>query len=444
MSRHLYSWLLRLLSPLLLAWMGLRAHRAGGHWEVLGARRFGWYGAAPQPQSGCVWVHAVSLGETRAAQPLIQALLARGHCVLLTHLTASGRAEGQRVYASEIAQGALRQAWLPYDFPGAVRRFLRHHQPALGVLIERELWPNLVHGAQQAGIPLVLASARLSQASLQSTLRWGGVMRQTYRGLTRVYAQSLADAQRLQQLGARDVSVSGNFKFDLLLDQDKVVRGRAFSARLERRIVAVASTREGEDADFIRALVHYLGTRPHADLSGAPILFLLIPRHPQRFEQAADQLAAAGLPYVRRSQLLSLGDGSSSALAACQEAAVLLGDTLGEMPWYYACSQVAIVGGSFAPLGGQNFIEACALGCPVIVGPHVANFQQAVADALVAGALVQVRDADHAVRQALQWLEDPAELARVGAAGQYWVGQHRGAVARVLDGIEALLPQAVI
>ncbi|MFT0533835.1 3-deoxy-D-manno-octulosonic acid transferase [Castellaniella hirudinis] len=439
MTRWLYTVLLRLLSPALLAWMGLRARRAGGRWDVLGAERFGVYPASAPPRAGAVWVHAVSLGETRAAHPLIRALLAQGHRVLLTHLTASGRAEGRRAYADEISRGLVRQVWLPYDFPGAVRRFLRHEQPVVGVLIERELWPNLVRGARRAGVPLVLASARLSPASLQGNLRLGGLMRQTYAGLTRVYAQTPADARRLQRLGAPQVSVSGNFKFDLPLDAHRISLGREFAVRLGRPVVAIASTREGEDDAFIRAVQHRLAAASPARLPGPPVLFLLIPRHPQRFEQAAAQLAAAGLPYVRRSQLLALGDGGSSALAACRGMAVLLGDTLGEMPWYYACSQVAIVGGSFAHLGGQNFIEASALGRPVIVGPHVANFQQAVADALDAGALVQARDADQAVRQALDWLDDPAALSRVGEAGRHWVGRHQGAVVRVLDGIQALL-----
>ncbi|WP_066457499.1 3-deoxy-D-manno-octulosonic acid transferase [Castellaniella caeni] len=439
MSRWLYSALLVLLSPLLLAWMGLRARRAGGRWAVLGASRFGRYAeAAVAP--GAIWVHAVSLGETRAAHPLLRALLDRGHRVLLTHLTATGWAEGQRAYAADIAAGRLRQAWLPYDFPWAVRRFLRHYRPALGVLVERELWPNLVHAARCAHLPLILASARLSAASLRSTLRLGSLMRTTYGAITHTYAQSLADAQRLERLGAQPVSVSGNFKFDVRLDAALAARGRAFNAALGRRVVAIASTREGEDARFIAAIRRQLARDAACGVAAhRPVLFMLIPRHPQRFEAAAAQLQAAGLALVRRSQLRGLGDGSRSALAACAQAQVLLGDTLGEMPWYYAASQVAIVGGSFAPLGGQNFIEASALGCPVIVGPHTANFEQAVADALAAGAVARADDPERAVRQASQWLEEPATLTRMGAAGRHWVGEHAGAVARVVNGIEALL-----
>ena len=165
---------------------------------------------------------------------------------------------------------------------------------------------------------------------------------------------------------------------------------------------------------------------------------MLVPRHPQRFEEAAALLQAAGLSCVRRSRLLALGDGSSPAIDACRDAAVILGDTLGEMAWYYACAQVAIVGGSFAPLGGQNFIEASAQGRPVLVGPHTKNFEQAVGDALAAGAIARAADPGQAVRQALRWLDDPAVMHRMGEAARDWVRQHAGAVDRVVDGIEAL------
>jgi 3-deoxy-D-manno-octulosonic-acid transferase len=440
--RGLYSLLLRILSPLLLGWMALRARRAGGRWSVLGAARFGRYGqAAGEP--GAVWVHAVSLGETRAAHPLIRALLDRGHRVLLTHLTATGRAEGGRVYAAELADGRLRQAWLPYDFPGATRRFMRHHRPAVGVLIEREVWPNLVHAAGRAGVPLVLASARMSEASLRVTLRLGALLRPAYGALTRTYAQSLADARRLERAGARQVAVSGNFKFDLRPDRERMARGAGFAARLDRRIVAIASTREGEDAPFVEAIRREIGQRRVRGDDACPRpLFILVPRHPERFETAAGLLRAAGLSFVRRSRLLELGDDSSSAVDACRDADVLLGDTLGEMAWYYACAQVAVVGGSFAPLGGQNFIEASAQGKPVLVGPHTAHFEQAVGDALDAGAIARAADPDQAVRQALRWLDDPAALHRMGEAAGDWVRRHAGAVARVVDGIETLLASA--
>ena len=439
MNRFLYSVLIRVLSPALLAWMAVRARKAGGIWEVCGAARFGRYGG-PAPAPGAIWIHAVSLGETRAAQPFVRAVLDRGHRVLLTHLTATGRAEGARAFAEDIAQGRLAQAWLPYDFPGATRRFMARHRPRVGVLIEREVWPNLIHAAGRAGVPMMLASARMSDASLRQSLRMGPIMREAYGRFQAVYAQSLPDAQRLERAGAVAVRVSGNFKFDLRLDGERVARGRAFAARLGRKAVAIASTREGEDALFIQAVRHQIErARQSGAEPGEQALFYLIPRHPARFDEAAEGLRQAGLPFVRRSELIELGDGGTSAVQACRDVPVILGDTLGEMAWYYAACQVAIVGGSFAPLGGQNFIEASALGRPVLVGPHTANFEQAVADALAAGAIERVDGADQAVQRALHWLEDARCLARMGDAGSHWVRQHAGAVARVVNGLEDVL-----
>lgn len=437
MIRVLYSWLLLLLSPILLGWMGLRARRAGGQWQVLGRERFGRYPQPSRLSAGAIWVHAVSLGETRAAIPLVQALLARGHPVLLTHLTATGRAEGARAFADPIQKQRLQQAWLPHDFPGATRRFLRHFKPVLGVLIERELWPNLVWAARRAGMPLVLANARMSAASLRRTRRLDALLGPLYASLAHVYAQTLKDARRLEQAGAVSVSVSGNFKFDVQQDAALVARGRDFAHRLGRPIVVIASTREGEDARFVPQIRHQLEQARSRTLeSEPPVLFMLVPRHPQRFDAAAELLQAAGLRHVRRTRLRELGEGCSSMLEACRDTDVVLGDTLGEMAWYYACSQVAIVGGSFAPLGGQNFIEASALGCPVVVGPHTAHFEQAVADALQAGAIARAADPSQALRQAMAWVDDRAECHRVGQAARHWVGQHAGAVQRVINGIE--------
>ncbi|CAM5192786.1 3-deoxy-D-manno-octulosonic acid transferase OS=Castellaniella defragrans OX=75697 GN=HNR28_000184 PE=3 SV=1 [Castellaniella defragrans] len=427
MIRRLYSLLLVLLSPVLLGWLALRGKRAGGEWPVLGGTRFGRFHEA-MPPGGVIWVHAVSLGETRAAHPLLRALLDRGHRVLLTHFTATGRAEGQRVYADDISAGRLRQAWLPYDFPGATRRFIGHYRPAIGVLIERELWPNLAYAARRAQVPLVLASARMSESSLHQNLRLGRLMRETYAGLTRTYAQSLADARRLERgLGAGGVSVSGNFKFDVQLDTERITRGRRFAARVGRPVVVIASTREGEDAEFVQAIVQQIGRWHTRGLAcEQQPLFFLIPRHPQRFDEAARLLEAADLRFVRRTHLLSLGDRSGSAVEACRGATVVLGDTLGEMPWYYACARLAIVAGSFAPLGGQNFIEASAQGCPVLVGPHVDNLEQAVADARQAGAVAQVATPSEALQRALQWLGEEALRARMGDAARHGSASTRG------------------
>ncbi|MBO9330444.1 glycosyltransferase [Achromobacter xylosoxidans] len=427
MNRGVYTLALRALSPLIWLWMGHRARRAGGQWEIFSPQRFGRLPAASSSdsQAAPVWVHAVSLGETRAAQPLLQALLDRGLPVLLTHVTATGRAEGARLFQDAIGRGQLRQAWLPYDFPGATRRFMAASRPRCGLLIEREVWPNLLAAARAAGVPMGLVSARFSASSLRQAGRMGGVMREALAGLDAVLAQTAEDAARLAQAGARQPVVTGNLKFDLALPPTQVQAGQAWRQRLGRPVVAVASTREGEDGAFIEAI------KRRAKVSGthdAP-LFLLIPRHPQRFDEAARLLDEAGLAYARRSAGAEPGADTT----------VLLGDTLGEMAFYYAASDVAIVAGSFAPLGGQNLIEACAAGVPVIVGPHTFNFKQAAEDAIEAGAAQRAPDAAQAVDAAMALLADEARRRRGGEAARAWFGAHAGATGRTLDALASWL-----
>lgn len=391
-------------------------------------------------------MHAVSLGETRAAQPLLQALLDRGLPVLLTHMTATGRAEGQRLFADAISRGQLRQAWLPYDFPGATRRFMRGYRPRCGLLIEREIWPNLLAAARQAGVPMALVSARYSASSLRQATRMGSVMREALGGLDLVLAQTAEDAGRLAQAGAPTPVVTGNLKFDLVLPAAQVQAGREWRARIGRPVIAIASTREGEDAPFIEAIKHYGNGSGHAagnpasnsasdpannsanSATGSPIdapLFLLIPRHPQRFDDAARLLSEAGVSYVRRS---AGGDPAP-------ETRVLLGDSLGEMAFYYAASDVAIVAGSFAPLGGQNLIEACAAGVPVIVGPHTFNFQQAAEDAIAAAAATRKSDPAQATDAALAMLKDEAQRQEASHAARAWFELHAGATRRTMDAL---------
>lgn len=418
MNRGVYTLGLRALAPLIWLWMARRAKRAGGRWEIFSPERFGRPDPATVMPDHPVWVHAVSLGETRAALPLLNALLARGLPVLLTHTTATGRAEGERLFKDAIAQGQLRQVWLPYDFPGATRRFLAAHRPRCGLLMEREIWPNLLAAARQARVPMALVSARYSASSLRQARRMGSVMREALAGLDMVLAQTAEDAGRLAEAGAPAAVVTGNLKFDLVLPTAQVEAGRAWRAQLGRQVVAVASTREGEDAPFIEAI------KRQAAAPGAP-LFLLIPRHPQRFDEAARLLADAKVSFARRSE---------GALPP-PDAAVLLGDSLGEMAFYYAASDVAIVAGSFAPLGGQNLIEACAAGVPVIVGPHTFNFKQAAEDAVDAGAALRAGDPAQAVDAAIALLQDTPRRQQASKAARAWFDQHAGATGRTMDAL---------
>lgn len=440
MNRFIYTLLLRLLSPVLLAWMALRARRAGGDWQVFSPQRFGCYKKVPRPQGPLLLVHAVSLGEMRAAQPLVKALLDEGHTVLLTHLTNTGYLEGSRIFNTDIAEGRLIQQWLPYDFPGAAKRFYAHYQPRLIIVIEREIWPNLLHQAYKANIPLLLVSARFSAKALRQSVRMGALMHSALSHFTAIYAQTFQDAQRLERAGGRGVRVSGNLKFDVQLSKKQVARGQELASRLKRKIVVIASTREGEDQLFIDAMRRYIHREQQQCLDPSQrTLFYLIPRHPQRFESAAILLEAEGWNFIRRSQLVQTGDCTSVSLSCCEKAEVLLGDTLGELPWYYAQADVAIIGGSFAPLGGQNIIEACALGVPVIVGPHTRNFEQAVNDALAEGAALRATTPNAAMKQAMQLLEDTPQRQRMADAGLHWVQKHSGSVQRVMIGVNEVL-----
>lgn len=477
MRRGTYTLALYVLAPLVWLWMGRRARRAGGDWGIFSGARFGRADdRSPAPFARPpVWVHAVSLGETRAAQPLVQALLERGLPVLLTHTTATGRAEGARLFAEAIASGQLRQTWLPYDFPGAVRGFLQRYEPRCGLLIEREVWPNLLAQARRQGIRMALISARFSASSLRQAGWMGRALRDALAGLDAVLAQTPEDAQRLEQAGAHRVSVTGNLKFDLSLPAAQVEEGRAWRQAVGRPIVAVASTREGEDALFVQAIKTLRDARTNGAVAIADsgktapdtaataqtgglqsVLYLIIPRHPQRFEDVAQQLNAAGLTYMRRTQARKYAPESLAPRTVPQQGQlpltqaeslpltdldvdVMLGDTLGEMPFYFAASDVAIVAGSFVPLGGHNLIEACAVGVPVIVGPHTFNFKQAATDAIAAGAALRASDVPEALDAASALLGDENRRLAMGRAARGWAAAHAGATARTLQALQTWL-----
>ncbi|OWT75081.1 MULTISPECIES: 3-deoxy-D-manno-octulosonic acid transferase [unclassified Achromobacter] len=428
MTRTLYTLILRLLAPLLWLWMALRARKSGGRWGIFSRPRFGF---SQHPDAiaadSRIWIHAVSLGETRAAQPLIQALLDAGEALLLTHTTPTGRAEGERLFGTALATGQLRQTWLPYDFPGSTRRFFRLYRPRVGVLVEREVWPNLLHQAHQANVPMILASARLSALSLRKTRWLRGALQPAYNALTLTLAQTPEDAAHLIEAGVKDVQVVGNMKFDVKLPSAQIEAGRKWREALGRPVVAIASTREGEDGPFAALIAS--PTAENIGLRSAEPLYLLIPRHPQRFDAVASILSEHDLPYVRRSQ--TRDDVPSSGIR------VLLGDTLGEMAFYYAAADVAIIGGGFAPLGGQNLIEACAAGTAVIVGPHMHNFAQATRDAIEAGAALQVSNAASALSLASALLSDEDARHQMRGRALTMASSHAGATARI---IEALAP----
>ncbi|WP_413816465.1 3-deoxy-D-manno-octulosonic acid transferase [Pigmentiphaga sp.] len=434
MLQAVYSLLWRMATPFLL-WRIWRRARREPVYGLFPAQRFGFYGdrkAAPARagfRATPVWVHAVSLGETRAAEPLVRALLERGFPVLLTHMTATGRTEGARLFEQDIAQGRLRQAWLPYDMPGAVNRFYRYFAPRCGLLIETEVWPNLIKSARRYGIPMALVSARLSAKSARKIRRVGSLARRTYGRLDAVLAQTQADADRLRMVGARDPLVVGNLKFDLQLPHELVRAGAAWRECLGRPVIAWASTREGEEEEILAAMREAPRTP-----AGVQPLVLLIPRHPQRFDEVAALVEKSGLAMQRRSGMAGMPPAAVGA-----QVAVVLGDSLGEMPFYYAAADVAIVAGSFAPLGGQNLIEASACGVPVIVGPHTFNFAQASADAIEAGAALRADSARAAWQQALALIDDGARRQAMREAAARFSATHTGATQRVIRAVSGWL-----
>ena len=427
-ARAAYALSMRAVLPayaLRLWWRG----RAEPLYRARLAERFGCYRDAPS--AGWVWVHAVSLGETLAARPLIEALRASrpGLRLLLTHGTATGRAAG-----AELLGAADRQTWLPFDTPGSVRRFLAHFRPAVGVLMETEIWPALLHEAACQGVPMVSANARLSAKSLRRGQRFAALLRPAVRSLTLALAQTEADAARLRSAGAPCVQVAGNLKFDLTPDPAQLAQGAAWRAQLGRPVVLAAITREGEEALLLDAWVRRT-VAPKAP-EAPEALLLIVPRHPQRFDEVAALVQRAGLVLARRS-------GWSSAPAAhALQAQVWLGDSMREMALYYAAADVALLGGSFAPLGGHNLIEAAACGCPLVMGPSTFNFAQAAALSLAAGASLQVADAAAAVRKAERLIAEPVHLQALRHAALGFAALHRGAALRMASGIGDVLPAA--
>jgi 3-deoxy-D-manno-octulosonic-acid transferase len=412
----LYRLALMLATPLIPLRLLWRGRRERGYWRHWGER----LALGPAPVMGALWIHAVSVGEMRAAQPLIAALRSAhpDAPVLLTCMTPTGRATAESLYGSFATI-----VYLPYDYVWLVRRFLRRLRPRVGVMMETELWPNLIRAAAQAGVPLVLANARLSARSARGYARLPALTRASLQRIDSIAAQAEADAARLLELGAASVHVTGNLKFDITPPADQLERGAAWKAAWGARpVLLAASTREGEETRLLRA---FAATAPDA------ALLVLVPRHPQRFDAVAGLIEAAGLPYQRR----SAADGT----ALNPDTRVLLGDSLGELFAYYAACDVAFVGGSLVPLGGQNLIEAASVGRPVLVGPYTYNFDDATRWAIEAGAALRVTDAADLLDKALTLLGDVPARARMGEAGLAFAARHRGAAARVAGLVSALL-----
>ena len=420
----LYNLLVGAAQPLLRRKIARRAQAEPLYGQAVD-ERFGRYTSAWDTRTAAprIWVHAVSLGEVRAVAVLLPALREAlpGMRLLLTHGTATGRAEGARL----LQEGDV-QVWQPWDTPAAVRSFLQHFQPHMGLLIETEVWPNLVRQSAHAGVPVVLVNARMSARSLRAALRWAGLMRPTYAALHAAWAQTEDDAARLRELGAPVAAVTGNLKFDATPDALQRAQAEVWRDACPRPVVLLASSREGEEALWLQALQALSAADRQA------VQWLVVPRHPQRVNAVEALLQAAGWGVSRRSGWPASGPSGHPGPT------VWLGDSLGEMALYYSLADVALLGGSFEALGGQNLIEAAACGCPVLMGPHTFNFLEAAEQAERAGAARRVADMGQALHEALQLVKAPAEHAAMAEAALQFVQSHKGTVRRVAGLLQQL------
>jgi 3-deoxy-D-manno-octulosonic-acid transferase len=414
MTRAAYALAWALATPFILLRLLLRSRRQPGYRDRI-AERFGRY--APATHARRIWLHAVSVGETRAAVPVVSALERAhpGHRLLLTHMTPTGRETGRQLFGDRVEQ-----AWLPYDYRGAARRFVQAFRPGLGIVLETEIWPRLLEECRAAGVPVVLANARLSDRSARRYARFPAFTRHAFSQLAGIAAQTEADAARFRELGARGVVVTGNVKFDMPVEPAMLERGGELRAMLgkQRRVCVAGSTRDGEEALLLDAF---------ARAGGEDDLLVVVPRHPERFGEVASLAQERGLRCARRSE----------GRPVAPDVRVVVGDSMGEMLAYYAAADVVIMGGSLGEYGSQNLIEPCALGKPVVIGPSTYNFEEAADGAIGSGGAVRVADADAAVALALELLRDAARRERMGAAALSFVAAHRGAVDRLMAWLEA-------
>ena len=415
--RRLYSLLIYCAVPFafaLVLWRGLRDR---GYWQGL-SERFGW--GRRLISAPAIWLHAVSLGEMSAAAPLVRALRSRypENPLVLTSATPTGRARARSLFGDSVDV-----RFLPYDTPGAVARFLDRVRPRLAVLMETELWPNLFEQCERRGVPLVLASARLSAKSVSRYRRLGRLFRGIFSASSLIAAQTALDAERFIAIGAESarIRVMGNIKFDMELSAGAIDQGRELRASFgsARPTWIAGSTHAGEEEQVLAA---------HDELRGSTLL-LLVPRHPDRFRAVADLLSSRGVRFTRR----------SSGMPPDAATQVVLVDSVGELAALYAAADVAFVGGSLVPIGGHNLLEPAALGLPVLTGPYQSSGQDIARLLLQQGAALQVADARELAAALTRLLADPAARQRIGAIGRHIVESNRGSVARLLELIEPLM-----
>ncbi len=411
--RGLYSAVLYLLVPVTvyhLIWRGFRQGEYFQRWN----ERYAAYRDAPQ--AGAIWVHAVSVGEVNAVAPLVNALLARDPeaRLLVTSITPTGSARIRALWGDRVAH-----VYLPYDLPGMVRRFIAHYRPHVALIVETELWPNLLFGLRDAGVPAWIVNGRLSERSLRGyrALRW--LLARALRTLRAVLAQSESDAERFARLGAVAPRVTGNLKYDIEHDSGAADFAREVCTRVAARRVWIAASTHPEEEAPVLAMHRYLRAR------WPDLLLLWAPRHPERFRPVVQQALDAGFKVATRQLTRSPGADDG----------VFVIDTLGELGGFYACAQVAFVGGSLQEIGGHNLLEPAAAGCAVVTGPHLHNFSDIARKMESAGALRIGADAQAVAAEIEALLADEPVRKRATDAGRVLVEQGRGALQRTLDAI---------
>jgi 3-deoxy-D-manno-octulosonic-acid transferase len=426
----LYQFIWYLALPLALArllWkgrlqQGYREHineRLGMSWPISGA--------TPR-----IWVHAVSVGETRAAAPLIDNLIQGGEKILLTHMTPTGREAGRQLFAEYIASGQLVQSYLPYDIHWAVNSFYRYFSIKVGLIMETEVWPTLILSAYQKSVPVILVNARLSERSARRVGRFSNFAQLIYQSFTKILAQTNLDAKRYGSLGLSNVLVTGNLKFDFMPNAQQLEHALALKKKLTQQIqiVCAASTRDGEEPLIIEAWQELLKTKEKPN----DFCLIIVPRHPQRFDDVFAQLQSNFPKVLRRSRL-----SDQEFVEIVNHGGVVLGDSMGEMSFYYALSDIVIMGGSLLPLGGQNFIEACALGRPIILGEHTFNFQQASADVIDARAAIRITDVGDLVKAMDLLLTNHQVKEEMSTNALDFANQHTGATKKIIAVVQQTL-----
>ena len=426
----LYQLFWYLALPLALARLLWKGRLQQGYREHINERLgMSWPISGDTPR---IWVHAVSVGETRAAEPLISALISSGEKILLTHMTPTGRDAGRQLFAEYIASGQLVQSYLPYDIHWAVNSFYRYFSIKVGLIMETEVWPTLILSARQKSLPVILVNARLSERSARRVSRFSNFAQLIYQSFTKILAQTNLDAKRYGSLGLSNVMVTGNLKFDVMPNSQQLEHALALKKQLTQQlqIVCAASTREGEESLIIEAWKTFLQSKEKPN----DFCLFIVPRHPQRFDDVFTQLQSSFPKVLRRS---SMSDQEFSD--AINHGSVILGDSMGEMSFYYALSDIVIMGGSLLPLGGQNFIEACALGRPIILGEHTFNFQQASADVIDARAAIRITDIGDLVKAMDLLLTNPQVKEDMSTNALDFANQHTGATKKIVAVIQQTL-----